>query len=142
MTLHFTNLTNDLTLQFFNSFTFRRSRDAESLENIAMRSSDSAPSTPEDNINVVVRYVSFKFLYFTVNLVSFNPWTHPFEIISKSFPEEISFFVTLWMSSRGNMSVLIDLRMCVFPECDHSMKKNAEDWIRKWFRFLGMAKFW
>lgn len=41
---------------FFGLFS-RRARDAESLENIAMRSSDSAPSTPEDNINVVVRLV-------------------------------------------------------------------------------------
>lgn len=46
---------------FFFNFG-RRHRDAESLENIAMRSSDSAPSTPEDNINVVVRWVFHKCL--------------------------------------------------------------------------------
>lgn len=42
-------------IKCFDFLSFRRSRDAESLENIAARSSDSAPSTPEDNINVVVR---------------------------------------------------------------------------------------
>lgn len=43
------------------SFFHRRSRDSESLENIVMRSSDGAPSTPEDNINVVVRLVDCKY---------------------------------------------------------------------------------